>query len=370
MEKIKLEKNMLKVFLVAGARPNFMKIAPVLHQMKKYPDRFHPVFVHTGQHYDVKMSGVFLRDLGLPEPDITLGAGSGSHAQQTARVMIAFEKVLMEDRPDLIVVVGDVNSTMACAIAAAKLRIPVAHVEAGLRSGDRTMPEEINRIVTDQLADYLFTSIEDVDENLIREGIPRERIHFVGNVMAESLLKCGPKIEESRILEKFALRKREYALTTLHRPSNVDDRDDFLDIMDALNEIQQDIIVVFPAHPRTQKQIKAFGLKTLNNRLILTDPLSYFDFLALEKNALFVITDSGGIQEETTLFDVPCLTIRENTERPITITEGTNILVGTKSGAIVSESRKILAGKQKSGKIPLYWDDKVSERIVEVFSNI
>ena len=219
MEKMRTEKNRMKIFLVAGARPNFMKIAPVLHEMKKYPVRFQPVFVHTGQHYDEKMSSVFLQDLGLPEPDINLGVGSGSHARQTARVMIAFEKVLMEDRPDLIVVVGDVNSTMACAIAAAKLWITVAHIEAGLRSGDMTMPEEINRIVTDQLADYLFTTCEDADNNLIREGIPRERIYRVGNIMAESLLKCSQRIEESQILNKFALKKREYVLTTLHRPS-------------------------------------------------------------------------------------------------------------------------------------------------------
>ncbi len=372
MKKIVTEKNKGKekifkrIFLVAGARPNFMKIAPIMAEMRKYPDRIQPVFIHTGQHYDDQMSKVFLEELEVPEPDVYLGVGSGSHARQTAGVMAAFEKVALEEKPDLIVVVGDVNSTLACTLVAAKLWIPVAHVEAGLRSNDRTMPEEINRVVTDQLADILFTICRDADANLKHEGIPEEKIHFVGNVMIESLLNYQSKVDASSILEKLELKKGKYVLTTLHRPSNVDNKKMFTEIMDALNRIQQDILVVFPAHPRTQKQINTFGFENRNHRLILTPPFGYFDFLKLEKNACFVLTDSGGVQEETTFFGVPCLTIRENTERPITITEGTNILVGNKSEAIISESMNILGGKKKSGKIPQFWDDEVSRRIVEV----
>ena len=343
-----------------------MKIAPILQEMKTYGDRFCPFFIHTGQHYDDEMSRIFLQELGLPEPDVYLGAGSGSHGSQTAKVMIAFEKVMMRERPDIVVVVGDVNSTLACALVASKMWVPIAHVEAGLRSFDRTMPEEINRMITDQLSDYLFTTCKDANKNLKREGIPTEKTYFVGNVMIESLIKCRPRVEESRVLEKLGLKEKEYVLTTLHRPTNVDSKDRFQDICNALHQIQQEIKVIFPAHPRTQERMKTFDLQGFNNRLIVMNPLGYFDFLALEMHARFVLTDSGGIQEETTLFGVPCLTIRENTERPITITEGTNTLVGVESEKIIQASYEILTKGGKRGRVPEYWDDKVSQRIVKI----
>jgi len=355
-----------RVILVAGARPNFMKIAPILEEMKKSPEWFEPIFVHTGQHYDNTMSNIFIKELGLPMPDFYLGVGSASHALQTAKVMIEFEKVLEKEKADLVIVVGDVNSTLACALVASKLCIPVAHVEAGLRSFDRTMPEEINRILTDQISDYLFITCEEAGENLLKEGISQEKIHFVGNVMIESLLKIRPRIEESRILNKMELKKGKYVLSTLHRPSNVDQRETFEEILEALHRIGKKIRVVFPAHPRTQKRMKEFNFQDLNSRLVITNPIGYFDFLALEKNAKFVLTDSGGIQEETTFFQVPCLTIRMNTERPITVTYGTNTLVGTDSNTIVRESLNILSGNGKKGKVPRFWDDHVSRRIVEV----
>ena len=364
------QKRSMKVFLVAGARPNFMKIAPLWMEMRKHPHTFQAVFIHTGQHYDDEMSRIFLRELGLPDPDVYLGAGSGSHAEQTSKVMTGFETVIIKDRPDIVVVVGDVNSTLACALVASKFWIPVAHVEAGLRSYDRTMPEEINRVLTDQISEYLFTTCKDADKNLIREGIPKEKIHFVGNIMIESLLKFHSKFDTSGILARLGLEKKAYALITLHRPSNVDERTTFQNILKGLDRIQKEIKIVFPAHPRTRKRIKEFGLEDLNHRLMVTDPLGYFDFLALEKNARFVLTDSGGVQEETTFFGVPCLTIRPNTERPVTIDEGTNTLVGTDSETIVSESLKIINDKGKRGKIPKYWDDGVSERIVKILSQL
>jgi UDP-N-acetylglucosamine 2-epimerase (non-hydrolysing) len=364
------QKRTMKVFLVAGARPNFMKIAPLWSELQKHPHMFQAVFIHTGQHYDDEMSRIFLRELGLPDPDIYLDAGSGTHAEQTAKVMTAFEKVVINDRPDLVIVVGDVNSTLACALVASKAWIPVAHVEAGLRSYDRTMPEEINRILTDQISEYLFTTCRDADENLVREGIPRKKIHFVGNIMIESLLRYRARFEASQILERLGLEKKAYALITLHRPSNVDERITFQNILKELDRIQKEIKVVFPAHPRTKRRIKEFDLEDLNHRLMVIDPMGYFDFLALEKNARFVLTDSGGVQEETTFFGVPCLTIRPNTERPITIDEGTNTLVGTDAETIVSESLNILNGNGKRGKIPKYWDGGVSERIVKVLSQL
>ena len=357
----------MRVVLVAGARPNFMKIAPILHEMWRHPHHFQPVFIHTGQHYDDEMSQNILNDLGLPEPDFYLGAGSGSHAVQTSKVMMAFENVVLEDKPDLVVVVGDVNSTLACAIVSSKLHIPVAHVEAGLRSFDRTMPEEVNRVLTDQLSDFLLIPCEDAMDNLVREGVDPAKIHFVGNVMIESLMTYRSKVEDSSVLERFNLTKNDYVLTTLHRPSNVDDEETFRSIMEGMCRIQQDIPIVFPAHPRTQAKMEAFGLKDTNHRLLITESLGYQDFLALEMNARFVITDSGGIQEETTIFGVPCLTVRKNTERPITVTEGTNILVDPSGDAIVEESLKILGGSIKTGRIPRFWDDQVSRRIVKVF---
>jgi len=368
MMKYESLKKPKKVILVAGARPNFMKVAPIYEEMKRYPNTFQPVFVHTGQHYDNTMSNIFIEELGLPRPDFYLGVGSASHALQTAKVMIEFEKVLEKEKADLVIVVGDVNSTLACALVASKFCIPVAHVEAGLRSYDRTMPEEINRILTDQISDYLFITCEEAEENLLKEGIPREKIHFVGNVMVESLLKYRHKAEQSRILKKLNLNEKGYALVTLHRPSNVDQRETFKEILEALHQIGKEIDVVFPAHPRTQKRMKEFGFQNLDGRLVLTNPVGYLDFLALEMNARFVLTDSGGVQEETTFFHVPCLTIRENTERPITVTRGTNTLVGTDSNTIVRESLNILNGNGKEGHIPKFWDDQVAQRIVEVLN--
>jgi len=315
----------MKIINVTGARPNMMKVAPLMEAMKKHRE-LKPVLIHTGQHYDEKMSKVFFDDLSMPEPDIYLGVGSGSHAEQTAKVMIEFEKILTSERPDMVVVVGDINSTMACAITAVKLHIPVAHVEAGLRSFDRTMPEEINRIVTDSVSDYLFTTSEDANENLKREGIPDEKIYFAGNVMIDTLLRHREKAQKSDIIKRLGLKERGYAVLTLHRPSNVDGKENFKRILDAILQIQKRIKIVFPIHPRTLKMIKGHGLfdfaEELKN-LAVVEPLGYLEFLKLMTDAKFVLTDSGGIQEETTILNIPCLTLRENTERPVTVTEGT-----------------------------------------------
>ncbi|MBU0566638.1 UDP-N-acetylglucosamine 2-epimerase (non-hydrolyzing) [bacterium] len=359
----------MKVFLVAGARPNFMKIAPIWEEMKRYPDEIEPLIIHTGQHYDDVMSKVFFEDLSLPEPDIYLGVGSGSHAVQTAKIMIEFEKVLLEEQPDLIMVVGDVNSTLACSLVASKLLVPVAHVEAGLRSFDRTMPEEINRLVTDSLSNYLFTTCEDANENLNREGIPDEKIFFVGNTMVDTLLRFRDKYDSTSILSQMKVKKEGYALLTLHRPSNVDDERNFTSILDALEEIQARIKIIFPAHPRTRKQIKNLELEEKfadMQNLILVEPLGYLDFMSLLANSKFVLTDSGGIQEETTVLGIPCLTLRENTERPITVKEGTNVIVGVDKEKIVEESRNILNGNSKTGKTPKFWDGKAAQRIVKI----
>jgi UDP-N-acetylglucosamine 2-epimerase (non-hydrolysing) len=371
----------MKIMLIAGARPNFMKIAPLWSEMKRYPNFFQPLIVHTGQHYDENMSDAFFKDLELPKPDIYLGVGSGSHAEQTAKIMIKFEKICLNEEPNLVIVVGDVNSTLACSIVTAKLCIPVAHVEAGLRSFDRTMPEEINREVTDSLSDFLFTTCEDANENLRREGIPGDKIHFVGNVMIDTLLKFKAK---AQVKAKTKRDIRDYALLTLHRPSNVDNAEIFKNILEALQRISKEIPIIFPAHPRTQKQVKFFGyeryfdsielkpMKSINpkNSINLLEPLPYLEFLSLMANAKMVLTDSGGIQEETTILGIPCLTLRENTERPITITQGTNVLVGTDKKKIVTESLNILNGDSKIGKVPKLWDGKAAERIVQVIKEI
>jgi UDP-N-acetylglucosamine 2-epimerase (non-hydrolysing) len=360
----------LKVINVVGARPNLMKIAPIVEAMNLQPT-FEQVLVHTGQHYDAKMSQIFFDDLGIPEPDIYLNVGSGTHAEQTARVMVSFEKVLLEKLPNVVVVVGDVNSTMACAITAAKLRIPVAHVEAGLRSFDREMPEEINRIVTDNLSDLLFTTSSDANENLRKEGISEDKIFFVGNVMIDTLKKHQKSACLLQTAKIFGLEPGQYALLTLHRPSNVDDPSDLSGIMRAILKIADRIPILFPAHPRTIKRLVEFGLKSMvdnNSGLILTKPLGYLQFLDLMMNARMVLTDSGGIQEETTILNVPCLTIRENTERPVTITEGTNVLAGTDPDRIVSLAESILNGTGKKGNIPELWDGKAAGRIVEILS--
>lgn len=351
---------------IVGARPNFMKIAPIIRALGKQKSMTH-VLVHTGQHYDEKMSKSFFRDLGIPKPNINLEVGSGSHAQQTAQIMKRFEPVIKRHKPDLLLVVGDVNSTMACSLVASKLRIPVAHVEAGLRSFDRNMPEETNRLVTDSIADILMTTSKDADEHLIREGIPKNRIFFVGNVMIDTLMNNVKKADKLNLLSKYDIKNKAYALVTLHRPSNVDDKKSLDQIFSAIANIQKNIKILFPVHPRTRKNIlKLYSKKQLSSmsHLVLLDPLGYIEFLNLMKNSKFVITDSGGIQEETTVLGVPCLTVRENTERPITITEGSNILVGVGKAKIIAESMKIIKGKAKKGKRPRYWDGKASERIV------
>ncbi len=360
---------MNKVLNVVGARPNFMKISPIHRQMANHNPVFDPLLVHTGQHYDERMSKLFFDDLQLPEPDVYLGVGSGTHAEQTAKIMIEFEKVCLQNKPDLIVVVGDVNSTIACSLVAAKLWIPVAHVEAGLRSFDRRMPEEINRLLTDAIAEYLFTTEKSGTENLLGEGVPAEKIHFVGNVMIDSLTYFLEKARQSSIMEQLKLQPREFALVTLHRPSNVDEPRNFMKILSAFEVIQKDIPIIFPIHPRTEKNIRNFGLqekvKSLKN-LHLLPPVGYLDFMQLMQNCKFVMTDSGGIQEETTYLGIPCLTLRKNTERPITVEIGTNEIVGTDTEKIVSNARKILNGDWKKGAIPELWDGHAAERIVKI----
>ena len=357
-----------KLLIVAGARPNFMKIAPLMREFRKSRARFNVKLVHTGQHYDFKMSDVFFRDLGIPKPNIYLGAGSGSHAVQTAKLMTAFEKVLAQEKPGWIIIVGDVNSTLACSLVASKMGVKVAHVEAGLRSFDRSMPEEINRIVTDALSDALFVSEPSGLVNLKKEGVAASKIFFVGNVMIDTLLHQMPKIDKSPILKKLNLKPKEYAVMTLHRPSNVDARHTLLEIRKILKETSSKIKVVYAIHPRARKMISAHGLdKQLNGlkNVLLIEPLGYVDFIKLVKHSRFALTDSGGIQEETTVLKVPCLTMRENTERPVTITEGTNILVGRSHLTIVKYMRQILAGKFKHGRTPKLWDGKTALRIVQ-----
>jgi UDP-N-acetylglucosamine 2-epimerase (non-hydrolysing) len=358
----------MKVLNVVGARPNLMKIAPLIEEMENRPDLGQQL-LHTGQHYDDRMSQVFFDQLKIPPPDIYLGVGSGSHAEQTAKVMIAFEKVLLEDRPDVVVVVGDVNSTLACAITAAKLWIPVAHVEAGLRSFDRRMPEEINRIVTDMLSDFLFTTSRDANENLWHEGIPAERIFFVGNVMIDSLRKHQEQARELHTPARFGMQPGGYALLTLHRPSNVDTPEVLSGILVAIEELQRGISILFPAHPRTVNRLYEFGLverlETLPGLQVI-EPLGYLEFLDVMMHSRLVLTDSGGIQEETTALGIPCLTLRENTERPVTILEGTNVLVGSEPARIVTETRRILASEGKMGGVPELWDGRASRRIVTI----
>jgi UDP-N-acetylglucosamine 2-epimerase (non-hydrolysing) len=316
--------------------------------------------VHTGQHYDANMSDVFFTQLGMAAPDVNLGVGSGSHARQTADIMMKFEPVVQERKPDTVLVYGDVNSTVAATLVCSKLLIRVGHVEAGLRSFDRTMPEEVNRLVTDQLADLLFTPSEDGDANLLREGVSPKKIHRVGNVMIDSLVRLLPVAEE-QAANGLPLR---YALVTLHRPSNVDNAGTLKNLLEGLLEIDQDLDIVFPVHPRTRQRINEFGINV--TRLHLLEPLPYIEFLALQRRAMVVITDSGGIQEETTYLHVPCITLRGNTERPVTVALGTNVLVGQNSDALREAFRKVLAGKAKRGTIPPLWDGKAGERIAEI----
>jgi UDP-N-acetylglucosamine 2-epimerase (non-hydrolysing) len=361
---------MLKVINVAGARPNFMKVAPIVAAMQRRRDQFQPFLVHTGQHYDAAMSQSFFDDLGLPQPDVHLGVGSGSHATQTAAVMQAFEPVVRREQPDWVVVVGDVNSTLACALVCAKIGVKVAHVEAGLRSRDRTMPEEINRLLTDQLADLLLTPSRDADENLRAEGIPAERIRFVGNIMIDSLRDHLDRAGNSGARAKLGLSEHEYAVLTLHRPSNVDDQDAFVRILKALEEISAELSIVFPAHPRTRKMIAELNLTERVARikkLLVIDPIGYLDFLNLLSGAKLVLTDSGGIQEETTVLGIPCITLRENTERPITLELGTNTIAGTDPDRIIAAAKRALNNSpdRSAPRIPPLWDGQTADRILD-----
>ena len=328
--------------------------------------KFHITLVHTGQHYDDNMSKVFFDDLKLPRPDVHMGVGSGSHAEQTAKVMLAFEPVMKDADPDLVIVVGDVNSTMACTLVAVKLDVPVAHVEAGLRSFDRQMPEEINRMVTDILCDLLFTTSRDADENLAREGVDPKKIHFVGNVMIDSLRHYAAAADKSKVLETMGLQKKAYGLVTLHRPSNVDDAFQLARIVSALNEIGTECPLIFPVHPRTRTVLERAGIEVRGAGMRLVDPVGYLDFMKLMQYSRVVLTDSGGIQEETTALGIPCLTIRENTERPVTVTEGTNRLVGTDPARIAAEARDVLRQGVAKARIPELWDGKAAERIAQV----
>lgn len=376
-----------RILVVAGARPNFVKIAPLMEQWKgkRAAGRAETLLVHTGQHYDDALSRIFFDQLQIPRPDVTLEVGSASHARQTGEIMTRFEPVVMEWEPDVVVVVGDVNSTVACALVATKLGARVAHVEAGLRSFDRTMPEEINRLLTDAISDFLFVTEPTGVANLRREGIAEEKIHLVGNVMIDSLRRFLPVARQSSVLRDFGLRSdmqpsgatakpRPFGVLTLHRPSNVDRAEDLAPLLEVLNEIGRDIPILFPCHPRTRERMERFGLagktrqewKEADCGVLLTKPIGYLEFLHLMSEATFVLTDSGGIQEETTVLGVPCLTLRENTERPITIDEGTNTLVGTDPGKIRGAVEETLATGGKKGRVPKFWDGQASERIAEI----
>lgn len=362
----------MKIANVVGARPNFMKVAPIHRRMQRSFD-FEPILIHTGQHYDEKMSKTFFIDLEMPEPDVYLGVGSGSHAEQTAAVLVKMETILLEQKPDVLLVVGDVNSTVAATMAAAKLHIPTAHVEAGLRSFDRSMPEEINRMLTDAVADYLFVTEQSGLDNLKHEGVADDRVHFVGNCMIDSLVEHLEKASKLPTLSEYNLEPKKYAVMTLHRPSNVDDKSVLQNIFATLNVIQKDMPIIFPIHPRTQKMLAKFNLdKAVENmpNLIITGPLGYLPFLQLMSQARLMITDSGGIQEETTYLQVPCLTLRENTERPITVKVGTNQLVGMVSEDILAGYQKASNSAFENASIPPLWDGMASKRIVDILSTL
>ncbi len=370
---------MLRIVNVAGARPNFVKIAPIVSEIRKHQNRIHSLLVHTGQHYDDAMSDAFFRDLGIPRPDISLEVGSASHAHQTADIMVRFEPVLLEHRPDFILVVGDVNSTIACALTAAKLNVKIIHVEAGLRSHDREMPEEVNRVLTDHISDLLFVTEESGRRNLLREGIDAGRIHFVGNVMIDSLKRQLAAAEQSDIMERYGLQAGGFGLVTLHRPSNVDDPAVFRGILSALQAVSRRLPLFFPIHPRSEARIREWQLQNHFQNDVPSDesgsglrrvpPLGYLDFLKLMKHARLVFTDSGGIQEETTVLQVPCLTLRHNTERPATIEMGTNRLVGNKPDDIIEAAEQELNGFRHSPLQPPLWDGKAAERIIQILLN-
>ncbi len=363
---------MIKIMHIVGARPNFPKVAPIFAAMQAMGG-FEQRLVHTGQHYDYQMSQVFFEDLHLPTPDAFLEVGSGTHAEQTARVLLAFEPALRQYQPDWVSVVGDVNSTLACALVCAKLGVPVAHVEAGLRSWDRRMPEEINRLLTDQIADLLFTPSRDGDANLLGEGVAAEKIHFVGNVMIDSLARSLPAARRRPIVQQMGLPPGGYILVTLHRPSNVDDPAQLTELMAALSALALDTPVLFPIHPRTRQRLQAWGIEAPQVRF--SEPLGYLDFIALQAQAGLVLTDSGGLQEETTYLGVPCLTVRPNTERPVTITQGTNrLMAGSQAGwqraDLVSAVRSMTMGAQPNAPRPERWDGRAAERIAQVFLEI
>jgi UDP-N-acetylglucosamine 2-epimerase (non-hydrolysing) len=351
----------MKILHVIGARPNFMKVAPV-HTALASRNGMNQTLAHTGQHYDDFMSDIFFRQLEIPEPDYNLNVGSASHAKQTADIMVRLETVLIDTKPDIVLVYGDVNSTVAAALVCSKMLLPLGHIEAGLRSFDRTMPEEINRVLTDRVADYLFTPSIDGNENLTHEGISSAKIHLVGNVMIDTLLRLLPRVGPVRYAEK------SYALVTLHRPSNVDDPLEFSRILEALNEVASEIEIIFPVHPRTRQMIRKLTDVKFAPKLHLVDPVGYLEFLGLQRNAAFVITDSGGIQEETTFLGIPCLTVRENTERPVTVNLGSNVLIGKDMQRLKMEARKILSGDIKKSSVPPLWDGKTGERIAKILA--
>ena len=361
----------MKIISIVGARPNFMKVAPIHKAFQKLKDfnidvKVEHLICHTGQHYDEKMSKIFFEELELPKPHFYLGVGSGSHAEQTAKIMIEFEKVLLNEKPDLVIVVGDVNSTIACSLTAVKLGVKVAHIEAGLRSFDRTMPEEINRILTDAISDYLFVTEKSGITNLLNEGISKDKIFFVGNVMIDSLVKFMPIIQTSNIRSIYELDKGDYCVVTLHRPSNVDNYENLKRLIDLINNVSKIKKVIFPIHPRTKNNLERFNLfYSLNHNTIISEPLGYNDFVSLIKDSALVLTDSGGIQEETTYLGVPCITLRNTTERPVTIEVGTNYLVGDNLDLAYELAEKVLKGDYKKGQVPELWDGKASERIVK-----
>ena len=354
----------IKIHLIAAARPNFMKIAPLYHELLRH-SRTEPLIVHTGQHYDLNMSDIFFKNFRLPEPHINLGVGSGTHAEQTGRVMIEYEKVLMKDPPDLVVVVGDVNSTVAATLAAVKLGIKTAHLEAGLRSFDRSMPEEINRVMTDSVADILWTPSPDGNENLSKEGIADEKVTFVGNIMIDSLEMAREKIETLEVCSRFGCSPSGYGLVTLHRPSNVDDKDILTKLCRKLSSISEKLPLIFPVHPRTRARLNEFGIHLPDQAegIRLTDPLGYEEFMSLVFQSRLIITDSGGVQEETTYLKIPCLTLRPNTERPVTVTEGTNALCTADN--LEKKVADVLDGTFKQGAVPDLWDGRTAQRVAE-----
>ncbi len=368
-----VKERKIKIVAVVGGRPDFVKMAPILEALARYP-RVETTLVHTGRHYNQALSKVFFEEPEIPRPDINLGVGSGTHARQTAKVMAAFEELLLEDRPDLVLVVGDVNSTVAAALVAVKLHVKVAHVEAGLRSFNRRMPEEINRLLTDQISDYLFTTSRPAGENLLREGVEKGKIFFVGNVMIDSLKKSLALAEErSRILSRLKLSPGEYGVLTLHRPEVVDRKAALKEVLKILEKVGKLIPVVYPVHPRTAKMFRNFGLeKRLRNLpgLLVKPPMDHLDFLKLLARARLVLTDSGGIQEETTILGVPCLTMRGKTERPITCLEGTNTMVGLDGKRIEREVKKIVSGKGKHGRVPELWDGKAAPRLAKILNRV